>query len=876
HHFNQLEVVTVLHTATTGNNRVTAQLEGMRYLRAASESLESNPRLSLLLAVEGAQRNPGPEARNALYAALAPALAAERELPGLAGHTDWVRRARFDATGSRLVSVARDGTARIFEGDSALATLRGHQSEVLDGCLDPTGQRAVTGSYDGTARLWDTATAATLQRLDCGSPVYFARFVAAGAQVVTASTDGMVRVWSVADGSLLAAALLLPALDFSSMRLLYRDVAQLALSPDGQLLAAVGSDGKLRCWEATQLREVWSVSLGSVRQANFVEFAPDGSALAIAALQGPQKLFVVSADGTHRLQLPQAEVLVAVNALSWSRSGQQLAVADGNSVLVYDVASAQLAARLVAPVGSPHSLCFANDDQLVCRGLRSGVVELWDIATATKQRELIGHDAPLHWLTANAAGTQLVTAGEDSRVRRWAVGESGSSVQLTAAANKRSAMFLTATEYAACGEAVTIVAPDQAPRELPIRARFVARVADEELLVVTRNTIDVWPRGAARPTNLVTDPDAIRCAAITDDQRRIGVGTTSDKGLAGRVVLYDRQRGTTITWAAHAGPIRDIAFDAQGERVATASLDRSVGVWSTDTGECEWRLQGHSADVRSVAFHPRRALLVSGGWDGTVLLWNLKDGSVTRQWRAHTTSVEALEWAPDGAELCSVAYGGEVRFWDSSNRCVSLQSCDQSITSADLSPDGTSILLVTLDGRVHCSPYPPDAAAQALCPDPKFYARELRALQFPVDAPTLPTTSELDHLQQTLDVWSRLREPARSSAEAADVLTAAQALSGSLQEPRFMALLVAIAHYRAAAFPEAIEQLQAIADAAQAAQAPVDPLAHAFLALALRAVGASDAQVDKHKLLAKAAASRTLPGEHDVDRILRELDVAPR
>lgn len=58
--------------------------------------------------------------------------------------------------------------------------------------------------------------------------------------------------------------------------------------------------------------------------------------------------------------------------------------------------------------------------------------------------------------------------------------------------------------------------------------------------------------------------------------------------------------------------------------VASASADRTVRIWHTDTGDCIQRLKGHSGFVRSVAFSHDLALVAD---DWTVWIWRTDAGN---------------------------------------------------------------------------------------------------------------------------------------------------------------------------------------------------------------------------------------------------------
>ncbi len=147
-----------------------------------------------------------------------------------------------------------------------------------------------------------------------------------------------------------------------------------------------------------------------------------------------------------------------------------------------------------------------------------------------------------------------------------------------------------------------------------------------------------------------------------------------------------------FTLKGHGGPIMGIATDTEG-RIATASFDNSVGLWTAQNAE--W-LEGHEAAVNSVAFNgtalysagddftlrkwpggqvvgqhkgkivgiaTSQTHVATASWDGTIGLWP-EDGSLPRFLGPTGSGVNAVAFSPDGASLYSAGVDGTLRRWD--------------------------------------------------------------------------------------------------------------------------------------------------------------------------------------------------------------------
>ncbi|WP_170610274.1 c-type cytochrome [Ruegeria arenilitoris] len=153
-----------------------------------------------------------------------------------------------------------------------------------------------------------------------------------------------------------------------------------------------------------------------------------------------------------------------------------------------------------------------------------------------------------------------------------------------------------------------------------------------------------------------------------------------------------RAEAEFFTLKGHGGPIMGIATAPDG-RIATASFDNSVGLWTQQSPE--W-LEGHEAAVNSVIFNGStiysagddftlrqwpggevigqhkgkivglaisKTHVATASWDGTIGLWPV-DGSTPSVLGPTGSGVSDVEFTPDGSHLYSAGVDGSLRLWD--------------------------------------------------------------------------------------------------------------------------------------------------------------------------------------------------------------------
>ena len=73
-----------------------------------------------------------------------------------------------------------------------------------------------------------------------------------------------------------------------------------------------------------------------------------------------------------------------------------------------------------------------------------------------------------------------------------------------------------------------------------------------------------------------------------------------------------------------------MAWHPTGKYLATASDDKTLKLWASNSGECLRTLTGHTNYVFCCAFSPKGSLLASGSFDETLRLWNVTTGECVK------------------------------------------------------------------------------------------------------------------------------------------------------------------------------------------------------------------------------------------------------
>lgn len=302
------------------------------------------------------------------------------------------------------------------------------------------GQGVIEGSYDEHAlarmsaetfavaqgrmveiRSWTTPDRASLTMRGAEAYVVSLAVSPDGQLLAAGDKDGHLIVWEVASAKLVFKKY---AHNFS--------VWTVAFSPDGSLFASGAFDGTVRLWDTGTWVEVGLFIEPRLVDAEYknrahmgwvrcVTFSPDSRTLATSGCDGYVRVWDVDT-----LRLRRDPILAGINVyfVTFSPDGQFLAcVNNPGEIRLYRTDTWEEAVRLRAGrMSSMYVLAFSPDGKRVFCGGFSNKVEVWDLERQAMVSEHPGHEDSIWGLLAFPDGQRIVTTSRDGDVRLWKIG----------------------------------------------------------------------------------------------------------------------------------------------------------------------------------------------------------------------------------------------------------------------------------------------------------------------------------------------------------------------------------------------------------------------------------------------------------------------
>lgn len=326
----------------------------------------------------------------------------------LPGHSGAVTAVAFNPDGTRLATAGADSSVKVWDvaARRAILTLSGHTGGLTAVGFYPSGDRLVTASLDGSARIWNAESGLEpLLLTDHRAGINGLRYNVAGTAVATASNDQTVRIWDSASGEGLH---LLTA--FSSA------VNRVDFHPTRRLLATASQDNIVRLFDLATNQIVEPLYFHP-DMVNDLMFNADGSLLATAANHGVVRLWNME-SGTIVADLVHEG---PAHTVAFSADGSLLVTTSGETAVVWDVATGESVYTISGHNGLIHHAAFSPAGTMLATAGADGVVKLWDLETGEAVRTFSGHGGPVLWAAFNSDGSELATASVDRTARLWDV-----------------------------------------------------------------------------------------------------------------------------------------------------------------------------------------------------------------------------------------------------------------------------------------------------------------------------------------------------------------------------------------------------------------------------------------------------------------------
>ncbi|NEP58888.1 MAG: TIR domain-containing protein, partial [Symploca sp. SIO2G7] len=529
-------------------------------------------------------------------------------------------------------------------------------------------------------------------------------------------------------------------------------VLDVAISPDGKLIASGSEDDTIKLWNQNRKLEK---TLGKHEQSvNAVAFSSNGKMIASASVDKTVKLW--STDGTLFNTLKGHRS--AVRDVAFSPDGKLIASASDDRTIKLWQPDGTLFKTLKGHTNEVKSVAFSPDGKLIASASDDRTIKLWQ-PDGTFIKTLKGHTDEVKSVAFSRDGKLIASASYDKTIKLWK--PDGTLIKTL----KGHKDIVLGVAFSDDGHRIASASYDKTIKVWKSDGTLVANLTGhtDQVTSVTfepksksyaiasasaDNTVRLWKldQNANVPKILYGHQNAVKAVTFSSDGKWIAsasydktVKLWNKESLWQKTLSINNQvrdvafshnnqfiaavvRGNTIKlWQINGTPsktvplktipekdkINQVAFSPDSKLIASASDDYTIKLWPLDSGKGKV-LRGHQDKVKTVAFSPVKQLIVSGSSDNSIRLWS-HTGKLLSTLTEHQGAVNDVSFSPDGQMIASASADKTVKLWKRDGALLTLkytlgkeenQQHTESVNQVVFSPDGNMIASASADKTV--------------------------------------------------------------------------------------------------------------------------------------------------------------------------------
>lgn len=614
----------------------------------------------------------------------------------------------------RAATVHADGVVRVWNATSGQVEGQqgGWEAPPTSVAFTPDGKNLLIGAADGGIRLVAypftpdvavRAQAAQAQKITAFASTHD------GGKLVTASVDTTIHLFDGKGTPIRAFALFAP-------------VRTVAISGDGNVLAAAGTNNELRVWQANgaELKKLTDVT-------GPVALSSNGKLIAFA--KADNKVYLAPADASAEPKAVSTHA-APVKALAFSTKGDMLfAGGDDKAVKVIDVAKGAEAKVLGEHPQAVVSLTASTDGKYVASGTGNLVI-VWDVA-AGKEAYRVQSPAAVVSTSFSSDGQQLAVSCADNRVRIFAnaqlradyetpapVGATFIGAEVVTASADANLRFLSAAKPAVLGK-----------HGGKVTALAISADGKTLLSASEDKTAKVWNLQERKEVRSLAHGGAVTALALSSDASKLVTGS-ADKTCR----VWNLADGKQLLSLPATQPVIDVAYsdagrilfasadniarvhNAQGVEIQSYTVTGLTGVAFGNNGKsvilgskskelrisdvAEGWIQNQAGPIQAIAGIPNGSRVLVAGGDNSVTIRDASNGNVVKQVQIPTPT--ALAAAKDNARVIVGSADKMLRLIDINNGNVLQQypATSGAIAGVAISVDGKTVASTAEDGTI--------------------------------------------------------------------------------------------------------------------------------------------------------------------------------
>ena len=554
----------------------------------------------------------------------------------------------FSPDGTRIISSSKQGVCvwDATSGELIAGPLSGNDEyRVFSAAYLPDGRYIIGVSRNGIIRNWDVLTSSlvwervTFEEQTNSRWIVSVIFSPDRKSVVFGDDQGSIEIWDVETGKR-GGQMLGRHFDYINC---------FSFSSDGKYLASGSDDTTILIWDMDKKEARTGPLRGHTGDVMAVDFSPNGNTVISGSLDGNIYVWDVNLGEVLRKIICEN----VVYSVTYSPDGLFILAGGRRWMSMWNVVDAMAAPKVFNVVEYENveydekelvwETSFSPDGSRFVTGCGkpniSDTIQIWDASWGMEATKAIFEEQHGEiWSISLSPGGKFIASGS----YKWP---------------KKDSIYLW---NALTGELVKKLERSCGFTSIsfsPINEQLIAFGSWDD------GTVHLWDVTNDVTITIGNHKRRITCIAFsTSNENHVASG--SDDAT---ICIWDVERRelTVGPLIGHENGVTALAYSPDGTRLVSCSLDKTVRVWNSETGELLSTLSGHSSDVNCVAYSFDGSRIVSGSDDETIIVWDAQIGQIVcGPITGHKGDVSSACFSPDGKQVFSVSWRGAVRVGD--------------------------------------------------------------------------------------------------------------------------------------------------------------------------------------------------------------------
>lgn len=149
----------------------------------------------------------------------------------------------------------------------------------------------------------------------------------------------------------------------------------------------------------------------------------------------------------------------------------------------------------------------------------------------------------------------------------------------------------------------------------------------------------------------------------------------------------------------HSDAIHTAACSADGKIIASASIDKILKLWDSQTGKLIRNLEGQTDIINSIVFTSNGKFIIAGSSDKTIRIWDLASGKLLKTLRAHADVITTVIIDSSNQLIASLSVDHTLCVWDLNAGILKYKL--NGITNMQFNSSGNYLLTILTEGKAN-------------------------------------------------------------------------------------------------------------------------------------------------------------------------------